>query len=145
MSSTLLVTREAFMRVRGFSDLRMNEDYELTLRLALRYSASYVPDVLVHMRQHPGRTSMQSRETPLLDYITIVESFLSSNRDLPADVKSHGKKGLANVHFKLACFYLETGNTPKARRHLGAMLHSRPLDRRGLYALARTLRQSRAL
>src|SRR5689334_15233417 len=104
VSSTLLVRRAAFEAVGGFADLRMNEDHELTIRLAARYSASYVPAVLVLLREHAGRTSRAAREVPLTDYIRIVGDFLAGHPDLPASVQARGRRGLANVHLKLARF-----------------------------------------
>jgi glycosyltransferase involved in cell wall biosynthesis len=139
VSSTLLVRREAFDALRGFADLRMNEDYELTLRLAARYAASYVPDVLVLMREHAGRTSRSARELPLLDYIHIVERFLAAHPEVSSPVRARARKGLANVHFKLARLYAEEGDRAASRRHLWAMVRLRPLNRRALLAGLRSL------
>ncbi len=138
--STLMVRREAFERVGGFRDLRLNEDYELTLRLAARYKASYVPELLVLVREHAGRTTLAGREKPMLDYLRIVNDFLAANPSLPNRLKAHGRRGMANVHYKLARLYLAQGDKASARRHLWAMSRLRPLDRRlptaWLHALA---------
>jgi GT2 family glycosyltransferase len=130
VSSTLLVRREAFDEVGGFAQLRMNEDYELSLRLALAYPASYVPEVLVLMREHEGRTSRQEDVTPLLDYVRIVRRFLAAHPALPVAVRARGRYGLANVHFKLARIYLQKGDRAAARQHLASLLKLRPWDRR---------------
>ena len=112
--------------------MRANEDYELTLRLALTATtASYVPEVLVHMREHAGRTSRIQRELPLLDYVRLVEQFLAAHPELPPQTRAQGRRGLANVHFKLARLYLEYGDRAAARRHLWAFGRLRPWDRRG--------------
>ncbi|MDQ3929778.1 MAG: glycosyltransferase family 2 protein, partial [Chloroflexota bacterium] len=95
VSSTLVVRREVLERVGGFSEMRVNEDYELTLRLALRSRASYVPEVLVLMREHAGRTSRIQREIPLLDYIQIVGEFLSKHPELPRQTRARGRRGIA--------------------------------------------------
>jgi glycosyltransferase involved in cell wall biosynthesis len=137
VSSTLIVKREVFERVGGFADLRMNEDYELSLRLAADYTASYVPEVLVMMREHPGRTSRSASEVPLLDYVRIVEGFLAKRSDLPAPMREAGRRGLANVHYKLGRFYLGEGERRRARDHLTEVLRLRPLDRRALSAYLR--------
>lgn len=130
VSSTLLVRREAFDEVGGFAQVRMNEDYELSLRLALAYPASYVLEVLVLMREHTGRTSRQADATPLLDYVRMVRHFLEAHPALPAAVRARGRYGLANVHFKLARLYMEKGDRVAARRHMASLLRLRPWDRR---------------
>src|SRR5207247_2030957 len=116
----------------------MNEDYDLTLRLSASYKASYVPDALVLMREHNGRISRSRPEMPLLDYIGIVERFVAEHPDLPPQVRARGRKGLANVHFKLSRLYMERGDKAAARRHSGAMVRLRPFDRRALPAYVRS-------
>jgi glycosyltransferase involved in cell wall biosynthesis len=137
--STLMLKREAFERVGGFRDLRMNEDYELTLRLASRYKASYVPEPLVLVREHAGRTTLAGRETPMLDYLRIVSGFLAANPGLTNQARARAKRGMANVHYKLARLYLGIGERTSARRHLWAMSRLKPLDRRAPSAWLRAL------
>jgi glycosyltransferase involved in cell wall biosynthesis len=145
VSSTLLVRRAAFEAVGGFADLPMNEDHELTIRLAARYPASYVPAVLVLLREHAGRTSRAAREVPLTDYIRIVGDFLAGHPDLPASVQARGRRGLANVHLKLARFYLESGERAAARRHVRAALGLGLWNRRTLQATMRAWAPGRSL
>ena len=128
--STLMARRQAFERVGGFHDLRLNEDYELTLRLAARYKASYVPEPLVLVREHAGRTTLAGREAPMLVYLGIVRRFMAANPRLPGRTRASARRGMANVHYKLARVYLEVGDRAGARRHLGAMSRLKPLDRR---------------
>jgi hypothetical protein len=125
-----MIRREAFEQVGHFKDLRTAEDYEWLLRMASRYPANYVPEPLVLMREHAGRTTHKLHELPLLDYITVVEAFLAANPELPRAVRARGRRGLANVHYKLARLYIESGEGEKARQHLWAMLRRKPLDRR---------------
>jgi hypothetical protein len=139
--STLLVKREAFESVGGFADLPMNEDYELTLRLAARYRASYVPEVLVLVREHPGRVTIQHGAQPLVDYIDIVEGFIARN-PLPPSLRAQARTGLANVHLKLARFYLEGGDRQAARRHIVSVVRLRPWDRRWPSIYLRSLSQT---
>ncbi|MGI8588349.1 MAG: glycosyltransferase family 2 protein, partial [Chloroflexia bacterium] len=130
VSSTLVVRRETFDAVGGFADLRMNEDYELTLRLATAYPACYVPEVLVEMRQHAGRTSFSHGELPLLDHVAILEGFLEGHPALTHEERAAGRAGLANLHYKLARHYLAADDVARARRHLRALFRLRPWDRR---------------
>lgn len=137
--STLMAKRQAFERVGGFHDLRLNEDYELTLRLAAHYEASYVPEPLVLVREHAGRTTLAGREAPMLDYLRIVRLFVAANPDLPDGTKARARRGMVNVHYKLARVYLELGDRAAARRHLWAMSRLKPLDRRAPAAWLKTL------
>jgi glycosyltransferase involved in cell wall biosynthesis len=129
-SSTLVVQRALFDRLGGFAPLRTNEDYEFTVRLATAARASYVPEVLVHLREHRGRVTRTEEEMPLLDYITLVTGFLAAHPRLPPRTRAQARRGLANVHFKLARHYLEGGDRAAARRHLWALARLRPWDRR---------------
>ncbi|HUP28356.1 MAG TPA: glycosyltransferase family A protein [Chloroflexia bacterium] len=137
VSSTLVVRREAFEAVGGFRDMRMNEDYELSLRLAARYRASYVPEVLVLMREHQGRTSRQGGELPLLDSVALIDRFLRERPHLPRKVRNKGTSTLANMHYKLAQMYTERGDARLARSHLGKSLRLRPWSRRALASFLR--------
>lgn len=130
--SALMVKREAFERVGGFADRPINEDYELTLLVAARYPASYVPDPLVMMRKHVDSRSRERNELALLEYIRIVEDFLAAHPGLPMSISKRGRRGLANVHYKLARFYLDAGDRVTARRHLREQVKYRPWDRRAV-------------
>ncbi len=139
VSSTLIVRREAFEAIGGFAEMRMNEDYELSLRLAARYPASYVPEVLVLMREHAGRTSRQEDVMPLLDSLRIVTRFLADHPDLSSPERARARRGLANVHFKLAELFLRKGEASQARRHAASFVRLRPWDRRALGLYRRLL------
>jgi glycosyltransferase involved in cell wall biosynthesis len=139
-SSTLMVRREAFERVGGFRDLRMNEDYELTLRLAALYPASYVPDVLVGMRDHAGRVSHIGGDLPLLDYIRMVSRFVAERPDLPASDRKLARLGIANAQVKLARRCLRRGDRRVALLHTLRLVKARPWDRRAPGLLLRLLR-----
>ncbi|HKP54298.1 MAG TPA: glycosyltransferase [Chloroflexia bacterium] len=132
--SALMVRREVFEQVGGFADRPINEDYELTLLVAARYPASYVPDPLVLMRKHGDSRSRERNELALLEYISIVERFLAVNPRLPVSVSKRGRRGLANVHYKLVRLYLDTGDRAAARRHLREQVKYRPWDRRAVSA-----------
>ena len=57
---SLMVERKLFNDVGGFNTepkLLYREDYELALRLALRAEALAVPDLLVRIREHTGRST----------------------------------------------------------------------------------------
>jgi glycosyltransferase involved in cell wall biosynthesis len=57
---TLLVERTLFDEAGGFNsdaDLLYREDYELVLRLALKAETLAIPDLLVRIREHSGRST----------------------------------------------------------------------------------------
>jgi glycosyltransferase involved in cell wall biosynthesis len=130
-SSTLIVRRALFDRLGGFALVRTSEDYEFTMRLAAAARASYVPEVLVHLREHRGRVTRSEQEMPLLDYLALVTRFLAAHPHLPPPTRAQARRGIANVHFKLARHYLDAGDRAAARRHLWALSKLRPWDRRG--------------
>ena len=139
--SALMVRRDAFNKLGGFSGRQGNEDYELIVELAARYNASYVPEALVLMRAHEGSRSLQRHRAAMSEYIDIVSGFLSKHPHLPPQVKACGRRGLANVHFKLAMFDIETGNRREARKQALALLRLRPWDRRALPTYLATWRK----
>lgn len=128
----LMVKREAFLRFGGFGDRSINEDYELLLKLAAYYPASYVPEPLVLLRKHEGSRSRALAERAMLEYLKIVKGFLADHPQLPRQTRWRGRHGMANVHYKLARLYAEAGERTQARRHLRALLKLRPWDRRAL-------------
>ncbi len=139
--SALIVRRDAFKRFGGFSDRQINEDYELIVKLAAAYSACYVPEVLVLHRAHGGNRSMGRQRDAMLEYLDIVQTFLTEYPNLPLDVRVRGRRGLVNVHFKLARFYIGAGDRQEARRHLRGLLKIRPWDRRAFAAYLTSLRK----
>ena len=57
---TLLLERTLFEEVGGFNpdpDLVYREDYELVLRLSLKAETLAIPDILVRIREHEGRST----------------------------------------------------------------------------------------
>jgi Tfp pilus assembly protein PilF len=58
--------------------------------------------------------------------------------------RAHAMQGRANVHFKLACLYLERDDRASARKHLAAMARAKPSDERLPRVLAAIVRPGRA-
>jgi len=140
--SAFMVRRDAFKRFGGFSGRQINEDYELIVKLAAEYRACYVPETLVLHRAHGGNRSMAQRRRSMLEYLDIVQGFLAGHPNLPLDARVRGRRGLANVHFKLARFYIEAGDRQAARRHLRSLVRIRPWDRRAFLAYLASFRNS---
>jgi len=63
---TLTIERKLFNEAGGFSTnekLIYREDYDLALRLSLKAEADAVPEVLVHIREHRGRSTNHVRDS----------------------------------------------------------------------------------
>ena len=57
---SLMIKRKLFEELGGFDsnpELVLREDYELVLRLSLKAEAVAVPELLVRVREHPGRST----------------------------------------------------------------------------------------
>lgn len=134
--STMMVSRHAFDRYGPFTDGIIVEDYEFVLEVAANCAVSYVPEVLVLMRDHSAARARSRVEIANLEYLSIVRRFLKRHPEISAAEKACARQGLANVHLKLVRFYLQRGDSASARKHLAAMARLRPWDRR----LPRTLK-----
>jgi glycosyltransferase involved in cell wall biosynthesis len=134
--STMMVWRAVFDSLGPFTSGVIVEDYEFILEVAARYPVSYVPEVLVLMRDHSGGRARQREELSMLEYLRIVRRFQKRHPEITSGERAQARRGLANVHFKLSQFYMERGDRALARRHLAAMARLRPWDRRLPAALA---------
>ena len=141
--STMMVSRLAFDSLGPFTSGVIAEDYEFVLEVAARHPISYMPEVLVLMRDHSGSRARAREELAMLEYLAILERFLKRHPDIaPAD-RAHARQGQANVHFKLARLYLEKHERALARKHLAAMARVKPWDGRLPHALVATMRPGR--
>jgi glycosyltransferase involved in cell wall biosynthesis len=137
--STTMVTRDTFESVGPFTDGVIQEDYEFTLAVIAEHNVSYVPDVLVLMREHDGLRARSRAELSHIEYLNIVSRFLKNHPGIGHEEKAAARLGLANVHLKLAGFYIEAGKRKEARKHWAAVARLRPWDRRLPRTFARVL------
>jgi len=137
--STMMVSRDTFERLGPFTDGVIEEDYEFLLEVIAQHDVSYVPDVLVLMRDHSGLRARSRVELAHLEYLNIVRRFLERHPGLSQPEKAAARQGLANVHLKLAGFYIEAGRREQARKHWAAGARLRPWDRRLPRAFARVI------
>lgn len=128
--STMMVSRDTFERLGPFTDGVIEEDYEFLLDVAAHNDVSYVPDVLVLMRDHSGQRARSRMELANLEYLNIVRRFLKKHPEISQQERSCARQGLANVHLKLALFYAESGRREEARKHWAEGVRLRPWDRR---------------
>ena len=107
---TLVVRRALFQALGGFSEdarLVTHEDQELILRLATRAAAVAVPDIVVRVRDHPGRTTARTR-FPYEQSALVYEMFLAgkppaelafvAHRCCARELANAGMKRLASGH-----------------------------------------------
>ena len=80
---TLMIKRSLFEETGGFNEnaeLIFREDYELVIRLALKEESQAIPDILVRVREHGGRSTNAFQHGH--DRTAIVyERFLQTNPD----------------------------------------------------------------
>jgi hypothetical protein len=117
----------------------IEEDYEFLLEVVAQHDVSYVPDVLVLMRDHGGLRARSRVELAHLEYLNIVRRFLERHPEISQPEKAAARQGLANVHLKLAGYYIEAGSREPARKHWAACARLRPWDRRLPRVFARVI------
>jgi hypothetical protein len=78
---TLVLQRTLFETIGGYCEdarLKTREDHDLTIRLAQKADAIAVPDILVRVRHHPGRTT-STAQSAYEQAALVYEMFLNSN------------------------------------------------------------------
>ena len=78
---TLVLRRTLFEVVGGYCEdarLKTREDHDLTIRLAQKADTIAVPDILVRVRHHPGRTTSNA-QSAYEQAALVYEMFLNSN------------------------------------------------------------------
>jgi glycosyltransferase involved in cell wall biosynthesis len=138
-SSSLMVRRQVFVELGGLLDLPIAADYELSLRLAARWPASHIPDVLVLKRIHAGNRTGNRESRGIVAYVGIVHAFLATHPELPRSVRGRAAQGMASAHLKLARHGQLEGDRQSTLRHLRTAARLRPSDGRVLPALLREL------
>ncbi len=142
---SLMIERDLFNEVGGFDDnpkLILREDYELALRLALFAEAVAVPDLILKVREHTGRTTNtydDGHERTAFVY----EHFLSLRPRY--ELKNIARKRLAYHLAEISSKKMQQGKYIAATSQLvhafakGARLrHLLSAIRRGLYKRSKT-------
>lgn len=74
---TLMIRRHVLLGIGGYRELGWPEDYDLVLRVwAAGYRMAKIPDVLLHWRESPGRTSRTDRRYADIEFRRIKIFFL---------------------------------------------------------------------
>jgi glycosyltransferase involved in cell wall biosynthesis len=126
--STVMVRREAFDRVGGFSeDLRVADDWLMWLKMAaagMRFG--HIPEALVEYRWHLRNLS-GSHLMRMNDMTAVFDEFLASN-DLPRRIRKEVRlrRWCAHWHLITAIEEARAGNGARARRHLYRAARAHP-------------------
>lgn len=119
-SSAPIVRREALERVGGFDEaIRGMEDWDLWLRLAVRYPVRYGPDPTFVVRVHPGSLSSDRGAMIRTRYQTLTKM----SRLFPREVAEAGwpaRRSVADAHNHFGYALAAAGRWSEARPFLGA-------------------------
>jgi glycosyltransferase involved in cell wall biosynthesis len=137
---TVLVRRSAYEAVGPeFSEDTISFDYEMWLRLALRFPVGYLAVRDADYRVHSSQVTMTSRKRGE-DQIRLIERVRSLVEE--SGIEHDGRvlrRRLAGAHLSAALDALQDPDRPTARRHLTTALRTNPpsaLDPRTPAALA---------
>ncbi len=125
---TLLVRREAYDAVGpAFDEETVFFDYEMWLRLALKYPAGYLPVRDADYRIHDTQVTMTSkrRGEQQVRLFQQIEGMLASSPELPVD-RRWLRRRIAGAHLSAALDDLEDGSRDPARAHLRRALKTYP-------------------
>jgi glycosyltransferase involved in cell wall biosynthesis len=125
---TLLVRREAYDAVGpAFDEETVFFDYEMWLRLALKYPTGYLPVRDADYRIHDTQITMTSkrRGEQQLRLFQQIDGMLASAPEIPVD-RTWLRRRIAGAHLSAALDDLEDGNRAPARRHVRQALKTYP-------------------
>jgi glycosyltransferase involved in cell wall biosynthesis len=138
--SSLVVDRSLFDRTGGFNtsrELILREDYEWVLRLSLCAEALFLPEILISIREHPGRTT-SAFDDGYERTVAVYRHFLQTNRD--PRLKKVAKKRVAYHMAEIAAKKMGDGQFHSGWRHMMQAVankdrlgHLLSVVRRGLY------------
>lgn len=143
--SSVMCHRGCFDKAGYFpEDMRLAEDYEWFLRMAIHYQFGYIDKVLGRYRFHEANVS---RENPIRHFtgkMIALERIYADPAAAGRIPKKLYRRGIAAVTFKLAKMYLAGGNLAKAREMIDKSIRHRPVEpRRWLFYLRTRLSRRR--
>jgi glycosyltransferase involved in cell wall biosynthesis len=111
---TMFVRRAAVEAV-GFlnPDLHYTMDYDLAIRVGLKYRMQFIPQVLANMRDHPAAKTAVAPLKHVEEGIEVARAFFA--RDLPLEIAALKNETLASLYLRQARVRCRTGETAEAR------------------------------
>jgi hypothetical protein len=94
-------------------DLHYAMDYELWIRVELRFKLKYIPRFLATERRHSTAKNVASALNSVSESIQVVEQFFS--QDLPSEILVLRRKSLATHYLRKAGVLLRMGEMPQTR------------------------------
>lgn len=111
---TMFVRRAAVEAV-GFlnPELHYTMDYDLSIRLGLKYRMQFIPHVLANMRDHPAAKTSVAPLKHVEEGISVARAFFAQN--LPSEVAALRNQTLAALYLRQARVHCRHGETVQAR------------------------------
>ena len=111
---TMFVRRAAVETVGWLrTDLHYTMDYELSLRIGLKYKWQFLPSLLANMRDHPAAKTAVDPLRHVEEGIGVAEQFF--NQSLPADLSGLKDQTLATLFVRQARVLSRLGRGAEAR------------------------------
>ena len=125
--SGVIARKSVLMEVGGFdAGLRGPDDWDLWMRLAVRYSFAYIPEALYQYRHHARQHTQHGGTQMLRDLLVVMERWLRS----PEICRQAGRRtilsSMARLHDNCATARVNQGEMREARAHYIAALRARP-------------------
>jgi len=117
-----MFVRRAAVEAVGFlrPDLHHTMDYELSLRIGLKYKWRFIPILLANMRDHPAAKSAVDPLRHVEEGIGVAEQFFT--QPLPADLRQLKNQTLATLFIRRARVLSRLGRGAEARAAISRAL-----------------------
>jgi glycosyltransferase involved in cell wall biosynthesis len=142
-TGSVVMRRDVLTEVGGFAeDLRLVEDLELWLRVALRHPIAWCPQVGLLRRRHANNTSRDA-EAMSLAFLEVLRRQHAPDGGTDVPVKQQLRRLAAKEHLHIATLAIQRRNPGLAVKHAWLGLVTRP-SARALGHLGRALVSARA-
>ena len=107
--------RRAAVEAVGFlnPDLHYTMDYDLSIRVGLKFKMHFIPEVLANMRDHPAAKTAVAPLKHVEEGIIVAHAFFTQN--LPSKIATLKNQTLAALYLRQARVHCRNGETPQAR------------------------------
>jgi glycosyltransferase involved in cell wall biosynthesis len=106
------------------TDLQYTMDYELTLRVGMKYKMGFIPHVLANMRDHPAAKTALDPLEHVEEGISVAEKFFGQS--LPDDLAGLKDETLAALNIRKARVLSRLGRGAEARAIIASALERCP-------------------